>query len=120
MELCWRFGRFHFKKTCKTIRNFGVLWTQSKVQVVAVDWILSFRIKCVGLKVILGSYRWWAAGLFLTFWMVTRTVFRRTGRLQKKPFLIKIVGKNCKNMSLTVKLRHIQSIGTKKIRYCLF
>ena len=54
MELCWRFGRFHFKKTCKTIRNFGVLWTQSKVQVVAVDWILSFRIKCVGLKVILG------------------------------------------------------------------
>ena len=29
---------------------------RTKVQVVAVDWIFSFRIKCVGLEPIFGSY----------------------------------------------------------------
>ena len=35
--------------------------------------------------------------LFLTFWKVTRTVFRRTGCLQKNTFLLRILGKNSKN-----------------------
>ena len=35
-------------------------------------------------------------GLFLTFWKVNRSDSRRTGRLSKRRFLFKIVGKNSK------------------------
>ena len=64
-----------------------------KVQVVAVDWIFSSRIKFVGLEPIFVPYQWRAGpGRFLTFgghW-----VCLLASRLSKKnTFLIKIAGK---------------------------
>ena len=38
------------------VSEFGV-----GIQVLSPDWILSFRIKCVGLEVTFGPHQWWSA-----------------------------------------------------------
>ena len=49
-NLVWR----HHPRTTKYKKK-------KHVQVVAVDWILTFQIKFAGLKFISGPYQWWAA-----------------------------------------------------------
>ena len=68
----------------------GLLSEPTHIQVVAVDWIFSSRIKFVGLESILVTYRWWVGpGRFLTFWrslegsLGEQNVFKKTRFCQK-------------------------------------
>ena len=64
------------------------------LQVVAVDWTFSSRIKFVGLKPILVTYRWWVGpGLFLTFWRSLGGSLGEHVVFKKNTCLVKIVGK---------------------------
>ena len=67
------------------------------LQVVAVDWVFSSRIKFVGSEPIFGPYQWRAGpGRFLTFWRSLGVSLGEQVVLKKKnTCLIKIVGKNC-------------------------
>ena len=43
------------------LSNSGLFLSTDNIQVVAVDWIFSFRIKCVGLEPFFGPHQWWTA-----------------------------------------------------------
>ena len=103
-------------------KNVTVTKVQSiRIQVGLVNWIFSFRMKFVGLESpFFGDVRGeGGSGLFLTFWRSMGEPLGEQG-FHENTFLFEIVRKHSKKMCLIVKQSNIQSIGTKKIRYCLF